>query len=93
MPIKSGDCVKIPDGRLGRARTYENHKWKVRVRRKQNSHKKSPSYQFLYFPSSKLKIINCPSGWMSRKGYNNYVKITLSKMKKRLSKKRSNKRR
>ncbi len=77
-----GDCVKIPDGRIGRVREKVNGKFKVRVRRKT-----SVNHQFLMFSSSELKKVPCPQGWMSTKGYNRYLKITLEKMRQRLRKK------
>lgn len=80
MSIKPGSCVKIPDGRIGRTRNKEQQgKWRVRVKRKT-----SDTRQFLYFNSSELKVIDCPQGWMSVKGYNSYLKQTLTKMKKRI---------
>lgn len=82
--VDLGDCVKIPDGRIGRVRARENNLWKIRVKRE-----KSNSHKFMYFRTNELKVINCPKGWMSPEGYNSYVEKTLYKMKKRLSKKRS----
>ncbi|AYV81623.1 MAG: hypothetical protein Harvfovirus46_6 [Harvfovirus sp.] len=79
MRIKSGDCVKLPDGRLGRVRDFHDGEWRVRVKRRG-----SKNHQFLYFRSNQLKVIDCPKGWMSVKGYDSYVKRTLSKMRKRL---------
>ncbi len=76
--IVIGGCVKIPDGRIGRVRERHGTQIKVRVRRKT-----SATHQFLTFDASKLKSIPCPQGWMSIKGYNRYLKITLAKMKKR----------
>jgi hypothetical protein len=78
MKIKQGDCVKIPDGRYGRVRDYSNGKWRVRVKRKTSN-----SHQFMYYKSSQLRVVSCPKGWMSIKGYNSYVRKTLSKMKRR----------
>jgi len=34
MEIQQGDCVKIPDGRIGRVREILNGTYKIRVRRK-----------------------------------------------------------
>ena len=76
--IKSGYCVKIPDGRIGRVRGHVNGKYKVRVMRK-TSH----THQFLTFQESELKVVSCPPGWMSPEGYNRYLKVTLAKMKQR----------
>jgi hypothetical protein len=75
--IKPGDCVKIPDGRIGRVRDTDNI-YKVRVRRKT-----SKSHQFLEFQKEELTKVACPKGWMSPAGYNNYLKITIEKMRKR----------
>lgn len=76
--IKVGECVKIPDGRIGRVREKIGSKYKIRVMRKT-----SRTHQFLFFASKALKAVPCPKGWMSREGYNNYIKKTLSKMKRR----------
>jgi len=84
MNIQAGDCVKIPDGRIGRVRNEVNGEYRVRVRRKT-----SRSHTFLLFKKSELTTVPCPKGWMSKEGYNRYLKITLSKMKFRKSKKSS----
>jgi GTP-binding protein EngB required for normal cell division len=78
--IRIGDCVKIPDGRIARVRERLTGKYKVRVRRKTGK-----THQFLIFPVDQLNLVDCPKGWMSREGYNRYLKITLSKMEKRLA--------
>jgi hypothetical protein len=78
--IRIGDCVKIPDGRVARVRERLTGKYKVRVRRKT-----SKTHQFLIFPVDQLRLVDCPEGWMSREGYNRYLKITLAKMGKRLA--------
>ena len=77
--ISIGCCVKIPDGRIARVRKREGAKYVVRVRRKT-----SKTHQFLRFEPSQLKRVKCPKGWMSREGYNCYLKATLAKMKIRL---------
>ena len=84
MPITRGVCVRIPDGRIGRVREFDkkNNGWKVRVKRNTSN-----THQFIYFKSSELTIIDCPKGWMSVAGYNNYIKVTLSKMKQRFRRK------
>ncbi len=81
--IRIGDCVKIPDGRLARVREKLASKYKVRVRRKT-----SKTHQFLIFPVHQLELVDCPKGWMSREGYNRYLKITLSKMRQRIAAKK-----
>ena len=76
--LLKGDCVKIPDGRIGRLREKVGTKYKVRVRRV-----KSQSHQFLVFNPGKLKKRVCPTGWMSPEGYNRYLKKTMTKMHQR----------
>ena len=76
--ISPGDCVRVPDGRIGRVRDNSGGKFKVRVRRKT-----SDTHQFLYFTGEELKPADCPEGWMSPAGYNRYLKTTLAKMRKR----------
>lgn len=46
---KNGDCVKIPDGRIGRVRDIKDDK--VRVRAMRNT---SHTHQFLWFNLSEL---------------------------------------
>jgi hypothetical protein len=75
--IKPGDCVKIPDGRIGRVRDIGNI-YKIRVQRKA-----SKSHQFLELQKEELTKVDCPKGWMTPAGYNSYLKITLEKMRKR----------
>jgi hypothetical protein len=75
--IKPGDCIKIPDGRIGRVRDIGNI-YKIRLLRKTGK-----SYQFLEFKKEELIKVDCPKGWMSPAGYNSYLKITLEKMRKR----------
>jgi hypothetical protein len=80
--IYKGDCVKIPDGRIGRVRDIIDGEYKIRVRRKT-----SQSHQFVNFKSDDLTLVLCPKGWMRPEAYNRYLKITLAKMKIRNSKK------
>ncbi len=79
--IKPGDCVKIPDGRIARVRDNINGVFRVRVRRKTGQ-----THQFLEFERNDLIKVDCPEGWMSREGYNRYLKITLEKMQARKQK-------
>lgn len=81
MTINEGDCVKIPDGRIGRVRAISESRYKVRVRRQTSN-----THQFLFFLEKELEWTECPKGWMSPKGYMSYLKVTLSKMKMRLAK-------
>ena len=76
--MKLGDCVKVPDGRIGRVRDIQEDKVRVRLMRT-TSH----THQFIWYKQSELKVVACPSGWMSPDGYNRYLKITLAKMKQR----------
>ncbi len=78
MKIHNGDCVKIPDGRIGRVRDWTGDGYRVRVRRKT-----SPTHQFLVYPQVELAKVPCPSGWMSPQGYNRYLEATLRKMRQR----------
>ena len=82
MSIQKGDCVKIPDGRIGRVRDILDDEYKIRVRRKT-----SQSHQFLNFKSADITLIPCPKGWMRPEAYNHYLEVTLAKMKIRNSKK------
>lgn len=81
-PIRAGDCVKIPDGRVARVREAIDGKYKVRVRRKT-----SKSHQFLVLDATDVDPIECPKGWMSPEGYNRYLAETLAKMRERLASK------
>jgi hypothetical protein len=73
-----GDCVRIPDGRIGRVREVSGEKCRVRVRRTT-----SATHQFLMFAPRELKRAACPKGWMSPEGYARYLRITLAKMRRR----------
>jgi hypothetical protein len=73
-----GDCVRIPDGRIGRVREVFGGKYRVRVRRAT-----SATHQFLLFAAGDLSRVDCPKGWMSPEGYARYLKVTLAKMRKR----------
>lgn len=82
--MKLGDCVKVPDGRVGRIRDIEGDSVRVRVMRI-TSH----THQFLWYKRAELVVVACPRGWMSPEGYNRYLKVTLAKMKERNAKKYS----
>ena len=82
--IKPGDCVRIPDGRIGRVRQSSKGKYKVRVRRNT-----SETHQFLEFSRGELESVDCPQGWMSPAGYNRYLRKTLAKMRQRLAVRRT----
>jgi hypothetical protein len=76
--LKAGDCVKIPDGRIGRVREVTGSQDKVRVQRKT-----SKTHQFLMFSAEELERVECPKGWMSPEGYVRYLDTTLAKMRQR----------
>lgn len=77
-PLKPGDCVRIPDGRIARVRDRVAGGWRVRVRRRT-----SATHQFLVLAARELSPVGCPKGWMSPAGYNRYLKMTLAKMRER----------
>lgn len=81
--IEPGDCVKLPDGRVGRVREERAGTYRVRVRRFT-----SKSHQFVWLAASELERVPCPKGWMSPKGYNRYLKETLAKLRIRQAEKR-----
>lgn len=78
-----GDCVLVPDGRIGRVRKVVGKQYRVRVRRTT-----SATHQFLMFSGGDLKRVDCPKGWMSPKGYARYLKVTLAKMQQRQARSR-----
>ena len=73
-----GDCVQIPDGRIGRVREIMGPHCKVRVRRTT-----SETHQLLKLIADDLKRVDCPKGWMSPEGYARYLDTTLAKMRER----------
>jgi hypothetical protein len=79
--LRVGDCVRIPDGRVGRVREVTGRKYKVRVRRRT-----SATHQFLMFRARDLRRVDCPQGWMSPEGYVRYITATLAKMRERQAK-------
>jgi hypothetical protein len=81
--IRVGDCVRIPDGRVGRIRDVSGRKYRVRVRRTT-----STTHQFLMFTAKDLKRVACPKGWMSPEGYVHYLTATLAKMRQRQARSR-----
>lgn len=73
--FRVGDCVRIPDGRVGRVREFSRGTYRVRIRRTT-----SATHQFLTFAAADLRRVDCPKGWMSPAGYARYLKVTLDKM-------------
>ena len=76
--IRNGDCVRLPDGRIGRVRGKRGKLYKIRVRRKT-----SKTHQFLMCDGRALRLVACPAGWMSPPGYRRYLRATLAKMRQR----------
>ncbi|HWG45858.1 MAG TPA: hypothetical protein VN688_24060 [Gemmataceae bacterium] len=76
--FQAGDCVRVPDGRIGRVRDVSDKKYRVRVRRAS-----SATHQFLMFAAKDLQRVDCPKGWMSPEGYVRYLNVTLAKMRQR----------
>ena len=74
-----GDCVRVPDGRIGRVRARAGRQWRIRVRRRT-----SETHQFLLLASSALRPVECPRGWMSLAGYRRYLRPTLAKLRARV---------
>src|SRR5262249_27154610 len=83
--IRLGDCVRIPDGRIGRVRQASRTTYRVRVRRKTSkTHRKtSKTHQFLVLTAAEMEPVDCPTGWMSPTGDRRYLPITLAKMRAR----------
>jgi hypothetical protein len=73
-----GDCVQVPDGRVGRVRAVEAARYQVRVRRRT-----SRTHQFLLLRAGELSRVECPGGWMSPDGYRRYLASTLAKLRER----------
>ncbi len=73
-----GDCVRVPDGRIGRVREVAAGHYRVRVQRAT-----SKTHQFLLLRAGELSRVECPSGWMSPAGYRRYLEATLAKLRAR----------
>jgi hypothetical protein len=73
-----GDCVRVPDGRIGRVRAIEAGRYRIRVQRRT-----SKTHQFVLVRAGELSGVKCPSGWMSPNGYRRYLKPTLAKLRQR----------
>ena len=76
-----GDCVRVPDGRVGRVRAVAAGRYRVRMRRRT-----SKTHQFLLFRATEMSRVQCPAGWMSPAGYRRYLKPTLAKLRRRAGK-------
>ncbi len=66
--LKTGECVRLPDGRPGRVRGKASGKYRVRVRRRAGR-----TDEILLFSGRELERIDPPEGWMSPQGYNRRV--------------------
>jgi hypothetical protein len=77
--LQVGDCVRVPDGRIGRVRARVGRKLRVRVQRRT-----SRTHQFLVLAPGELRAVPCPAGWMSPDGYRRYLRPTLAKLRARL---------
>lgn len=75
---RPGDCVRLPDGRIGRVRECAHGRCRVRVRRTT-----SKTHTFVHLPTEELEVVTCPKGWMSPEGYERYLRATLAKMRER----------
>ena len=73
-----GDCVRVPDGRVGRVRALEGREYRIRVQRRT-----SKTHQFLRLRAGELARVDCPSGWMTPDGYRRYLEPTLAKQRAR----------
>ena len=73
-----GDCVQVPDGRIGRVRAIEASRFRVRVQRRT-----SKTHQFLLLRAGEMSRVECPPGWMSPAGYRSYLTQTLAKQRER----------
>jgi hypothetical protein len=82
--LQVGDCVRVPDGRIGRIRAREGGKLRVRVRRRT-----SATHQFLLLAPGAVRAVACPAGWMSPAGYRRYLRVTLAKLRARQRAQRS----
>ena len=76
--IRSGDCVRITDGRIGRLRSLSGARYRIRVRRRT-----SKTHEFITIPARDVRWVECPKGWMSPGGYIRYLRATLAKMRDR----------
>lgn len=76
-----GDCVRVPDGRVGRVRAIDAAGYRIRLQRRT-----SKTHQFKVFRADELARVKCPAGWMSPDGYRRYLKPTLAKAKARKAK-------
>jgi hypothetical protein len=74
-----GDCVRVPDGRIGRVRARVGRKLRIRLRRRT-----SATHQFLLLAPGEVRKVSCPRGWMSPAGYRRYLRPTLAKLRARL---------
>ena len=67
--VRVGDCVRVPDGRIGRVREKQRGQLKIRVRRRT-----SKTHQFVLLAKDDVAAVECPEGWMSPDGYRRYMR-------------------
>jgi hypothetical protein len=77
--LQVGDCVRVPDGRIGRVRARVGRKLRIRVQRRT-----SRTHQFVVLAPREVRAVPCPPGWMSPDGYRRYLRPTLAKLRARL---------
>ncbi len=82
--FQAGDCVRVPDGRIGRVRARAGRQLRIRVRRRT-----SETHQFLLLAPSALRRVECPKGCMSPAGYRRYLRPTLAKLRARVRTRRA----
>lgn len=78
--VRNGDCVRLEDGRIARVRGKRGALVRVRVKRWNSN-----THQFLLVQPKDLELTACPKGWMSPDGYRRYLRVTLKKMRERIS--------
>ena len=76
--VRIGDCVRVPDGRIGRVRENRRGRLKIRVRRRT-----SKTHQFVLLAVDDVAAVECPEGWMSPDGYRRYMRAIDASRRKR----------
>ena len=80
--VRVGDCVRVPDGRIGRVRGRVRGRLRIRVRRRT-----SKTHQFVLLAKDEVAAVECPDGWMSPDGYRRYMRaIGAARAKRRVAK-------
>ena len=76
--VRVGDCVRVPDGRIGRVRGRVHGQLRIRVRRRT-----SKTHQFVLLAKDEVAAVECPDGWMSPDGYRRYMRAIEAAREKR----------